>query len=148
MSGQDRGEMSRISVNRTPRPILTELARPVLADSRIMLAVHGALTLVVHDGLLLLHPLPRGTGRQHGVVLARVGVEEAVVPRHGELGHDARPELVPAAQRLVVHLRRRHGVAEVVLVQEGRGGRVEERVDVADGLVRARPLLEVDRGRV
>lgn len=65
-----------------------------------------------------------------------------------ELGHDAGPEIVSSAQGLVVHLRWWDRHREVVLVQRCRRGRVQQRVDVTNRLVRAGPLLEVDARRV
>lgn len=47
-----------------------------------------------------------------------------------------------------MHVRGRHGHREVILIQRCRRRRVEQPVDVADGLVGTGPLLQVDAGRV
>lgn len=59
-----------------------------------------------------------------------------------KLWYDTRPQIVASAQRLVVHLRRRQGVGEMVVLQ-ARRRRMQKLVDVSYGLVRAVPLLEV-----
>lgn len=85
-----------------------------MADTLVILAVQWVLALRRLAVLHLLHILSRYRGE--AVVLH--GVEQ-VVSRHGELGHDTGPEFVPTAQRLIVHLRRRDTVADVVLMEEG-----------------------------
>ena len=96
----------------------------------------------------------RGLGRHLGGRYAPHGRQDGLTHEgearaHLELRHDARAVLIAAAEGLIVHLGRWDTRArQVVLVQAGRGRRVEQRVDVTDRLVRAGPLLQVDRGRV
>lgn len=119
-----------------------ELRRAVLADGLVILTMQCVLTL---GRLTVLHLLQSLSGHGWKAVMPSV---EQIVPRHGKLGHDTSPELVPTAQWLIVHLRRRYSVADVVLVEEGRRRRVQKGVDVTHRLVRTGPLLQVDRGRV
>jgi hypothetical protein len=66
---------------------------------------------------------------------------------HGEFRDNAGSKLVASSQWLIVHLGWRQRVREVVLLQ-ARRWRMEEGVDVSYGLVRAVPVLQVDRRRM
>ena len=69
---------------------------------------------------------------------------ERTVGSQSELGNDACAILIPAAEWLVVHLVRLDRAREMILLKECRGRWIQQCIYMADGLVRARALLQVD----
>ena len=62
----------------------------------------------------------------------------------GKLGNNSRAMLAPLSERPVVHLVWQNRVREMIMLKESGWRRVEECVDVANGLIRAVALLQID----
>lgn len=119
---------------------------------------------VVHEVLLRIHPQPvllrlvlerlLHAMRSRLLLLVLLGCRHLLLRLklspvvQNVVGHHTCTQIVSTTQWLVVHLRWLQWHCHMVLLQRRRRRRIQQRVDMPDGLVRTVAVLQIDAGRV